>query len=63
MNIYFYDKGDDELYQVIKTEIAADNKKIKWGKFSLFLTLKNKKELQQLLIYWMFPLQLQCLEN
>lgn len=62
MNIYFNDKGDDELYQVIKTEIAADNK-INWGKFSLFLALKNKKELQQLLIYWMFPLQLQCLEN
>lgn len=50
MDIYFNDKGDDELYQVIKTEIAADNK-INWGKFSLFLALKNKKELQQLLIY------------
>lgn len=43
MDIYFNDKRDDELYQVIRAEIAADNKKVKWARIFTFSNSQKQK--------------------
>lgn len=43
MEIYFNDKEDDELYHMIRTEIATDNKKY-WRQIFTFTDSQKQKE-------------------